>query len=58
VALLAAEDVHVLDGDRIGGEQERDCARGRAVKSAGESENGKRAQEAPRVDFEIGFHHR
>ena len=58
MALLAAEDVHVLDGDRVGGEQECDRARGCPLKSAGESEDGQRAQKAPRIDFEFGSHAR
>lgn len=58
MALLAAEDVHVFDGDRIGGEEERDGARGSAVKSAGESKDGQRTEEAARIDLEVGFHRR
>jgi hypothetical protein len=58
VTLLPAQDVDVLDGGRIGREKERHGAAGRTVESAGEPQDGQRAQETARVDFEVGFHRR
>ena len=58
MTLLAAQNIDVLDGRRIGREKERHGAAGGTVESAGEPQHGQRAQEAARIDFEVGFHRR
>ena len=54
MSLLAAIDVHVLDGCGVGGEKQRHGTPGSAAEGTGEPQDRQRTQETAGIDFEVG----